>query len=255
MASQEKREENQLLRESISSPWDEFRNHPDQVAHLRWELLRNFYQDVVRVNGILLIELSEKPQFDRRFRKKLLRTVLRGGGPGYDGEITRLLYNYLTSAATLADHCRRVMRAYESTEFHKDYENQVKTFTELPESAFLKDLRNYFAHHKIPSLGLSIGDVEHDAGDFRHEALIYTSDLDDSHKWSSRSKEYIEDHFPHVYIAGLIKVHLEKMSELYSWIFSNFMNLHEAEYNDSLRIKEDIAKGTFHSIVDNKMGH
>lgn len=231
---------NKLL-DSVSSPWDEFRNHPGQVARLKWDLLQDFYQDVVRVNGVKLIALSELPQVDKKIRKKLLKEVMRGGGSDYTNEITRLLYNYLASAATLADHCRRVMKTYESTDFYTEYKQKVYKFTQLPEATFLKDLRNYFTHHKIPSIGLSIGDVEL-GDDFRHEALIYTSDLDDSNKWSARSKKYIDDHFPHVYIAGLIKTHLDGLAELYSWIFSQFDDLHGNEFEESLKVKDRIVK-------------
>lgn len=231
---------NQELRDSVSSPWDEFRNHPGQVARLKWDLLQDFYQDVVRVNGVKLIVLAELPQVDKKVRKKLLKEVLSGGGAGYNAEITRLLYNYLASAATLADHCRRVMKEYETTNFYKKYEQKVHTFATLPESVFLKDLRNYFTHHKIPSIGLSIGDVEFFGEEFRHEALIYTSDLDDSDKWSATSKKYIEDNFPHVYIAGLIKIHLDGLADLYAWIFSNFDSLHKEDHEESLKIRDRI---------------
>lgn len=233
---------NQKLRDSISSPWDELRNHPGQVSRLKWDLLQDFYQDVVRVNGIQLIMLAELPQIDKKARKRLFKEAMRDGGSQYNGEITRLLYNYLVSAATLIDHCRYVMKDYEETDYYKEYKQKVDGFAKLPESAFLKDLRNYFAHHKIPSIGLSIGDIKFLDDEFRHEALIYTSDLDDSTKWSAASKKYIEDNFPHVYIAGLVKMHLGALSGLYSWIFSNFENLHGQEYAESLKVKERILR-------------
>lgn len=181
---------NQELRDSVSSPWDEFRNHPGQVARLKWDLLQDFYQDVVRVNGVQLIMLAELPQVDKKARKKLFKEATHDGGSQYNGEVTRLLYNYLVSAATLTDHCRYVMKDYGGTDYYKEYEQKVSEFSKLPESAFIKDLRNYFAHHKIPSIGLSIGDIEFSDDEFRHEALIYTSDLDDSTKWSAASKKY-----------------------------------------------------------------
>lgn len=238
MGSKESTDE--LTKQYFSSPWDEFRNHPGQIAHLKWGLLRDFYQDVVRVNGVKLILLSELPQADKKAHKKIMREVLEGQESKYNGEVTRLLYNYLASAATLTDHCRYVMKDYKSTEFYKEYEQQVHNFSKLPESAFLKDLRNYFSHHKIPSIGLSISDVKNNPDDFRNEALIYTSDLHDSDKWSAQSKKYIDDHFPYVYIAGLIKIHLQGISELYSWIFPHFLDLHETEYQESLKVKASI---------------
>lgn len=233
-------EENRRLYESVSSPWDEFREHPGQVARLRWDLLQDFYQDVVRVNGVKLIVLSELPQIDKKVWKKLLRKASVGQEVDYTGEIARLLYNYVTSAATLADHCRYVMKNYENTEFYSEYEEKISDFKNMPETVFLKDLRNYFAHHKIPSIGLSIGHAKQTLDDFRHEALIYTSDLFDGDKWSARSIRYINDHFPYVYIAGLIKIHLAALADLYSWIFSNFMRLHGEEYAVSLKVKERI---------------
>lgn len=101
----------------------------------------------------------------------------------------------------------------------------------------LKEIRIDLGHGKR---GFKKGDIELLGDDFRHEALIYTSDLDDSTRWSAASKKYIEDNFPHVYIAGLAKTHLSALSELYSWIFSNFEDLHSQEHTESLKVKERI---------------
>lgn len=238
--------DNERLISSVSSPWDEFRNHPGQVARLRWDLLRDFYQDVVRVNGIKLITLSELPQVYKRERKKLLKKVLKGQDSDYNGEVTRLLYNYLVSTATLIDHCRYVMQDYDGTTYYAEYKKRIRIFSGIPEVAFYKDLRNYFVHHKIPSIGLSIGDFYLDDDDFRHEALIYTSDLNDSDKWSAESRVFIQAHFPYVYIAGITKTHIAGLAELYSWIFSNFTELHGDEYAQSLVVKWRILKEQHH---------
>lgn len=79
-------------------------------------------------------------------------------------------------------------------------------------------------------------------GEFKHEALICTSDLNDSNKWPGLYREYTEDHYPHVYISDLTKIHLKGLSELYSWIFSNFTQLNKSKYEDSLKVKERILK-------------
>lgn len=224
---------------SFSGPWDEFRSHPGQVAYVKWNLLRDFYQNVVKVNGVSLIHIAVLPGADKKLRRKLLNAAMRDEELGYDGEVTRRLYNYITSAATLADHCRNVMKPYQNTPFYEEYEEKVDKFKSLPESIFLKDLRNYFAHHKIPSIGCGLTNFDNDK-DFRSEALIYTSDLSDSDRWSAGSRRYIQDHFPNVYISDLIRQHLKHLGELYSWIFSNFMRLHEEEYNDSLKLRQQI---------------
>lgn len=235
---------NHDMRNPILSPWDELRNHPGEIARLRWELLENFYRSVVMKNGVQLLALAEAPREDWRLRKRLWRNLFKNKDSGYDGEIVRLLHNYLASVESLTNHCRNLMSNYGGTSYYAEYETKVRLLSSLPETAFLKDLRNYIVHHKTPSVGMSISTVKNEKdSEFRSEALIYMSDLDDHHKWSSISRKYIDDSFPSIYLSDLIIKHMDALSDLYCWIFPHFFILHEDEYRAAIKIKESILRG------------
>ena len=74
-----------------------------------------------------------------------------------------------------------------------------------------------------------------------YEKFFLTEDILMEHAASSMCK-YIEDNFPHVYTAGLVKTHLGALSVLYAWIFSNFEHLHGQDHDESLKIKERILR-------------
>ena len=67
-------------------------------------------------------------------------------------EVIRLLHNYLTSAKTLIEHTRIVIREwYKETDFLQEYNDEVKArFSNNSLAAFIQELRNYSLHYTLP---------------------------------------------------------------------------------------------------------
>src|SRR5665647_2325937 len=138
------------LMSSYSSPWGDYRQHPGQIALGKWSDIRDFYRGIVVNNEILVLDYLKAPIASKKIRKKLLGSVT---GSLYGVEATRRLYNYVSSISSLADHTMNLVRDYEGSAFEKDYRNRLHKVTSLGEFSFLKDMRNYAAHYKIPPIG------------------------------------------------------------------------------------------------------
>lgn len=222
---------------SISSPWDEYRNHPGQAALYRWADIQDFYRGVVIKNEILLLGYLNAPVKSKKIRKRLFKEV---GESEYRIEATRRLYNYVSSISSLADHTRRLMGDYEDSDFSHAYGEKLNQVTKLGEFAFLKDLRNYAAHFQIPPIGYIIG--TNNLIDINQAFLpvIYSGDLLDYGGWSKASKEYILSTFPQIELVDLVNVYAQAINELYLWFFDQFNNLHGDDVKASELVKDAI---------------
>lgn len=227
------------LIDSISSPWDEYRNHPGQVALYRWADIQDFYYGIVIKNEILLLEYLNAPVRSKKIRKRLFKEV---GESQYRIEATRRLYNYVSSISSLADHTRRLVRDYENSDFSDAYEDKLKQVTKLGEFAFLKDLRNYAAHFQIPPIGYIIGTNNLIDRNQAFLPVIYSGDLLDYDGWSKASKDYILRTFPQIELLDLVDVYAQAINKLYLWFFDQFNNLHGDDVKASELVKDEIIK-------------
>ena len=88
--------EDEFIRELInsvgSSPWDDYRQHPGQVALGKWVDVQNFYHGVVIKNEILLLQYLKAPIVSKKIRKQIFKSI---GESNYGIEATRRLYNRL----------------------------------------------------------------------------------------------------------------------------------------------------------------
>lgn len=232
--------EDESIREivdSVSSPWDEYRKHPGQIALRKWVDIQDFYHGVVIRNEIFLLEYLKAPILSRKVRNRLLKSI---GESQYRVESTRRLYNYVSSIASLADHTINLLKDYEGSKFEVEYVAKLRLVTELDEFAFLKDLRNYAAHYKIPPIGYIIGTTNILGKNEAFSPVIYTGDLFDYDSWSKKSKQYMKDNFPEIELIKLVNVYAQVINGLYVWMFKQFNSIHGKDVNDSEKIKQEI---------------
>ena len=236
--------EDESIRELInsvgSSPWDEYRQHPGQVALGKWVDVQNFYHGVVIKNEILLLQYLKAPIVSKKIRKQIFKSI---GQSNYGIEATRRLYNYISSISSLADHTRNLLIDYKTSSFETEYLSRLSRVTELNEFAFLKDLRNYAAHYKIPPIGYIIGTTNILGRNEAFLPVIYTGDLFDYDNWSTGSKQYMKVNFTEIELIKLVDVYAQAINELYVWMFDQFISIHGKDVNDSEKIKQVIIEG------------
>lgn len=226
--------------DSVSSPWGEYRQHPGQVALGKWVDVQDFYHGVVIKNEVLLLHYLEAPIVSKKIRKQIFKSI---GESNYGIEATRRLYNYISSISSLADHTRNLLKDYERSDFEAEYLARLSHVIELNEFAFLKDLRNYASHYKIPSIGYIIGTMNILGRNEAFLPVIYTGDLFDYDNWSNGSKQYMKDNFPEIELIPLVNKYAQAINELYIWIFDQFNSIHAKDVKDSEVIKQKIING------------
>lgn len=237
--------EDESIREiidTISSPWDEYRQHPGQIALYKWVDIQDFYHGIVIKNEISLLYYLKAPILNKKIRKQIFKSV---GESNYRIEATRRLYNYISSISSLADHTRNLMNDYKGSDFEKEYSARLKLVIELSEFTFLKDLRNYAAHYSIPPIGYIIGTSNILDRNEAFLPVIYSGDLFDYERWSSKSKQYIKDNFPQIELIPLIEVYAHAINALYLWLFEQFNLMHGTDVENSEKIKEKIINSQF----------
>jgi hypothetical protein len=236
--------EDESIRELInsvgSSPWDDYRQHPGQVALGKWVDVQNFYHGVVIKNEILLLQYLKAPIVSKKIRKQIFKSI---GESNYGIEATRRLYNYISSISSLADHTRNLLKDYKTSSFETEYLSRLSRVTELNEFDFLKDLRNYAAHYKIPPIGYIIGTTNILGRNEAFLPVIYTGDLFDYDNWSKGSKQYMKDNFTEIELIKLVDIYAQAINELYVWMFDQFISIHGKDVNDSEKIKQGIIEG------------
>ena len=225
---------------SISSPWDEYRNHPGQVALLKWSDIQDFYSGIVVKNELLLMQYLKAPIESDDVRERLFESM---GESEYRVEATRRLYNYVSSISSLADHTMRLIKDYEGSKFDKKYKERLQKVIQYSEFAFLKDLRNYAAHYQIPPIGYIIGTNRLLGRKESFLPVIYTGDLFDYEGWSKVSKQYMIDNFPEIELIKLVNTYAQSINGLYAWFFKQFNSIHGKELKESELIKRRIIDG------------
>lgn len=222
---------------SISSPWDEFRQHPGQIALNKWTDVQDFYHGIVIKNEIALLQFLKAPIASKKVRKQMFKSM---GQSNYRIEATRRLFNYVSSISSLADHTRNLVKDYKGSDFENEYSLRLSNVTNLNEFAFLKDLRNYAAHYSIPPIGYIIGTANIFGKNEAFLPVIYAGDLFDYENWSKGSKQYIKDNFPQIELIALVDRYAQAINELYLWVFDQFSSIHGKDVEDSEKIKEKI---------------
>jgi hypothetical protein len=146
-------------------------------------------------------------------------------------EATRLLHNFVASVTSLIDHTRNLMSEYvEEDALRCSYQARVKeTFTTgLP--PFMKDLRNYTLHYRLPasSARMSFG-VDHPADRLNVSILLHRDDLLSWKRWTAPARAYLRQAPPHLDLTELVREYLRTVASLYDWLIPELNRKHAGE--------------------------
>jgi hypothetical protein len=207
------------------------RRHPGQLAEIKWEGLRRV-ADVLGRNLRELLMVLEAPNRDVQLALELIQNVRRSDiRDDYFAVLDQRLHNFVASATTLIDHTRRHVDGYQGTAFAREYENRKVLVTDAPVASFVKSLRNYLLHYRLPLLGhrVSFKSLEIAPGsiDFRIEAS--TDLLLEWDGWRGRARSYLEHAGEVVDVRAAVVEYGRLVQDLYQWIFEQFPALHAAE--------------------------
>ena len=212
-----------------------------RAGHERWEVVRRSWSIFVRNTHELLCLLTVSTS---DAAVSVLMSDDREATKSFWEELDQRLHNELASAVTLVDHTRRLMDYYlpHVPAFVEEYEKRNSNVTELDETAFLRDLRNYLLHYGVPPVIQTLDLAPHEAGT-GHSIKLSAGRLLDWDRWNSRSRNYLrafeERDGPdlHATVAG----YANGMSALFLWLFEQRSNTHnDPQVLDRFRIDSSL---------------
>jgi hypothetical protein len=162
-------------------------------------------------------------------------------------ELNRYFLNYVTSAQTLKDHCRIMIKAtYKNQEFMDEYQAKIdQTFTNNPLSVFVQDLRDYTLHYALPATISQIQflrDPQTKQSSASSRALLDKKSLLYGYKWQSASKKYLAESPEEIDLLDLINKHHNKFVLFYDWLLNRLKSIHAIELEWLEKKTEELQK-------------
>jgi hypothetical protein len=203
----------------------EMREHPGQVAYMRWEGLRRsvaVHDRNARDLGALLEVVEESDEIAIEMFQNTAPPIVR---EEIEGHIDQRLHNYVSSTASLIDHTRRVLNAYEGSELAREYETRKRVVIGSDSVAFIRDLRNYTTHRELPFIGntVSFGAQQRS---YRAQIELSVDELLKWDGWKAASRAYLHGSDSKVVLRDVVLEHVEVLRDLYEWVLRQFEPLH-----------------------------
>lgn len=117
------------------------------------------------------------------------------------GELMRYFHNFLTSATTVIDQTRHLMKEDFISEKHrKEHQEKIDhTFARNPLTIFIKELRHYVTHRAIPIIQMS-----HEESGENKRLEMDLEKIASWKNWSQLARDFIEKRRPAIRILDLV---------------------------------------------------
>lgn len=148
-------------------------------------------------------------------------------------EVTRTLHNFVASALTLVDTTRVVYRElYEPKKLLPEYQGEIDTrFIKDGTAQFVKDLRQFCQHYRLPLVMARIGlKFEAQGGHIRWGVPISRKQLELWSGWSATSKAFIAGLGKEIDLEAVAKEYKDKVVAFNSWFEGKQKEVHVAEW-------------------------
>jgi hypothetical protein len=213
---------------TILSLFDELNAMPEQQT---LEKIRHFGISIDIFNGnyqelLHHLQIHNNPRVSLELMGMDKKHLLHA----YQREITRFLHNYIASALSLTDHARNHYRElYSGNDLFPEYQVEIKRrFADNPLAVFIKDLRQYFQHYKMPGVSSRLV-YKKDAPDFEMTLLLPKKEMMKFSGWNSLSKKYLEEQLDDINLLALINEYHQLIENFYSWFIDMQMNIHKTD--------------------------
>ncbi|MBN8697160.1 MAG: hypothetical protein J0L87_11585 [Bacteroidetes bacterium] len=223
--------------------WNELNEMPEQQS---LERIRHFGISLDIFNGnyyelVHHLKTHNTPQVSLKLMSIEQRHLLHD----YQRQITRFLHNYIASALSLTDHARNHYRElYSDNNLFPDYQDEInKRFVNNQLAVFIKDLRQYFQHYKMPGVSSRLV-YKKDASDFVITLLLPTKEIAKFSGWNSLSKKFLAEQTDDIDLLVLINDYHHLIEDFYHWFINRQMEIHKddikkvEEHKDKIRALE-----------------
>ena len=140
-------------------------------------------------------------------------------------ELTRLLHNYLASYSSFVDCMRTSRESFGGPEFEKEFAKQIEEKRIEERTRFIKDLRNFSQHKRLPIVGFRVSIVYLKGNEstkpdqvVKDSPSLRVNDLLEWRGWTSFSKQFLNNQPKELPIMPLIVECQNAEDELYTWL-------------------------------------
>lgn len=152
-------------------------------------------------------------------------------------DLTRAMHNFVASALTLVDTTRVMHREiYEPQGLIPEHQEEIsKRFINDGLSHFVKDLRQFCQHYRLPLVSARLGlKLDQQEGNINLSVPINRKQLEVFGSWSAPSKSFIAKHETEIDLEAVFKAYRDKVVEFNSWMESKQRDVHQVhwEYRD-----------------------
>ncbi len=205
---------------------EQIQSHPGMLARRAWDSL-------VDIHAVMLTNQDELTAFVKAVEENTDDAAHLAGNVGPEEprrtmfrEVIRRLHNYVASVGTLVDHTRILIRKYEGTPTHTEYETRRLDAISNNVVPFVSKLRNYVLHVGVPSIGIQFR-VDHGS-----ESVTIFLDRDAAltwKDWPASARAYLESKPSQLSLIEVIEEYAAVIEDLYRWLYDQFPTLHDAD--------------------------
>lgn len=167
-------------------------------------------------------------------------------------EVARLLHNFVASVQSLIDHTRISARSlYADAPPHlAEYQGRIdSTFKEDPLSQFVRGLRQYSLHYRLPFIGwvMSFSSPVQTAS---QAFFLNTSVLREFDGWPGPAKKFLADAGDRIDLIDVLSRYRDSVKDFYIWFEDDVRDLHSEAIQQVRRYEEELALIELEGSVD-----
>lgn len=150
----------------------------------------------------------------------------------YLDEVARLLHNFVASVALLIDHTRNIMAENyaEDDPLRVEYQRRAKDTFVVPLPQFVRCLRNYLLHYRLPVTPATISfgpDVE---TGIESSVSLDRDSLLRWDGWNTLARQYLESCEAQINFLPLVESYHETVWEFYTWLLGSLNDKHAGDF-------------------------
>ena len=148
----------------------------------------------------------------------------------FQKEVARLLHNFAAGAASLIDHTRLHYRElYAASGQLPEYEGEVSArFTKNTLAAFVRGLRQYCQHYKVPPLVAQMS-YRAEPPSWNSTIVLDKSKLMEFSGWSAPANAYLEQQGDSIELLEVIQAYYSLVGDFYRWFSGRQREIHKSD--------------------------
>lgn len=161
-------------------------------------------------------------------------------------EFLRLLHNYLASIFSLIEHTRKFCKELNNQELDENYQVDLENLKTNNCIRFLKDLRTYTQHWKLPfvsaTFSMKVANTGNRKATIQQKLILHKNDLLEWKGWSQESKKCMEIYEEKIDLKLIIDEYQELIASFHKRLRKKVVELYSKQIKEFFEIESDLRK-------------